>query len=102
MSLQQGDDLLQWACNKALRHRDVRFGSIRTLSNAVRETYAPCGVVSTDFHERLDGNQYLVMHHRRLLPTISAMLKDSKFAGVHKIIKNNTHFYLYYYNVHTT
>ena len=84
MSLREGDDLLQWACNQAFRHSDVRYGSIRSLSKAIRETYAPCGVVSTNFHEPLDGNQYLMMHHRELLPTLQAMLKDPKFAGVHK------------------
>ena len=26
MSLREGDDLLQWACNQAFRHSDVRYG----------------------------------------------------------------------------
>jgi hypothetical protein len=55
MSLQAGDDLLQWACNEAFRYRDVRYGSMRSLSKAIRSTYAPGNVLSTNFHEPLDG-----------------------------------------------
>ena len=66
MSLQAGDDLLQWACNEAFRYRDVRYGSMRSLSKAIRSTYAPGNVLSTNFHEPLDGHwhqsRYLWMH----------------------------------------
>ena len=88
MSLQAGDDLLQWACNEAFRYRDVRYGSMRSLSKAIRSTYAPGNVLSTNFHEPLDGHQYLWMHRRLLLDTlVTTMVSDPKFAGVHINIK---------------
>jgi hypothetical protein len=71
ISLQAGDDLLQWACNEAFRYRDVRYGSMRSLSKAIRSTYAPGNVLSTNFHEPLDGHQYLWMHRRLLLDTLN-------------------------------
>ena len=99
MSLQAGDDLLQWACNEAYRYRDVRYRSMRSLSKAIRSKYAPGNVLSTNFHEPLDGHQYLWMHRRRLLDTLTSMLSDQKFVGVQytsfKIIRNDVGFRVY-------
>ncbi len=50
MSLQAGDDLLQWACNEAYRYRDVRYRRMRSLSKAIRSKYAPGNVLCTTFH----------------------------------------------------
>ena len=82
MSRAAGDDLFQWACNEAYSYKDVRYGSMRSLTDAIRKKYVPHGVVSTNFHEPLDGNQYLWLHRRRMLPTLISMLKDPQFAGV--------------------
>ncbi len=83
MSRVAGDDLFQWACNEAYcyRDKDVRYETIRSLSDAFRKEYVPPDVVSTNFQEQLDGNQYLWLHRRRMLPTLISMLKDPQFAG---------------------
>ncbi len=44
-------------------------------------SYAPCGVKSKNFHEPLDGNQYVWLHYRDVLPTLKAILKDPKIRG---------------------
>jgi hypothetical protein len=82
MSLRAGDDLLQWACNQAFSYQDVRFNSMQSLAKAIRQEYTPHGVESIDFHEALDGNQYLWLHRRRMLPVLKSILKDPQFAGV--------------------
>ena len=85
MSLREGDDLLQWACNEARTHSDVQYQSMRKLTEAIRMSYAPCGVKSKNFHEPLDGNQNVWLHYRDVFPTLKAMLKDPKFQGVHYV-----------------
>ena len=81
MSQARGDDLLQWACNQAFRHSDVRYKTIRSLSMAIRAAHCPCGTISTNLHEPLDGNQYLWMHRRSMKPTLEMILKDPRFEG---------------------
>ena len=81
MSLREGDDLMLWACNEAMKYSDVRYKSMRALSKAIRSSYAPCGVRSENFHEPLDWNQYVWLHYRDVLATLKAMLKDPKFQG---------------------
>jgi hypothetical protein len=54
---------------------------MQALTRAIRKEYTPHGVESIDFHEPLDGNQYLWLHRRRMLPTLISMLKDPMFAG---------------------
>jgi hypothetical protein len=81
MSIRDGDDLYQWASNEAFKCRDLRYGSMAALTRAIRKEYTPHGVESIDLHEPLDGNQYLWLHRRRMLPTLISMLKDPMFAG---------------------
>jgi hypothetical protein len=70
MSIRDGDDLYQWASNEAFKCRDLRYGSIQALTRAIRKEYTPHGVESIDLYEPLDGNQYLWLHRRRMLPTL--------------------------------
>ena len=37
MSRAAGDDLFQWACNEAYSYKDVRYGSMRSLTDAIRK-----------------------------------------------------------------
>jgi hypothetical protein len=92
MSRAAGDDLFLWACNEAYCYKDVRYGTMRSLSDAIRKEYVQHDVVSINFQEPLDGNQYLWLQRRRMLPTLISMLKDPQFAGVQytdfKIMRN--------------
>jgi hypothetical protein len=76
MSRAVDDDLFRWACNEAYSYKDVQYGSMRSLSGAIRKEYVPHGVVSTNFREQLDRNQLLWLHRRKMLPTLISMLKD--------------------------
>jgi hypothetical protein len=91
MSLREGDDLLHWACNEAMKHSDVRYKSMRSLSKAIRLSYAPCGVRSKNFHEPQDGNQYVWLHYRDVRATLEAMLKDPKFQGGQFVTLSSRH-----------
>jgi hypothetical protein len=41
MSLLDGHDLYQWARSEAYRHEDLWFGSMKSLSSAIRNKYTP-------------------------------------------------------------
>ena len=87
-----GDRTLQWGSNPAFDPGDVRYRSVKTLSEHAAKHYVPGNVQRAEFTEELDGCQRLIFFYRCLYDAIKELLRNARFAGhqyTHADIKFN-------------